>query len=63
MRYPKYNGKQFDELRRKEFDYWREQFADILNIDNKTMKLNLGKEQIETEAWNLAFILVTKEIK
>lgn len=59
MKYPKSDGKPWDAMTRSWFDYWREQFATTLKIDNETLKLNLTTKQIETEAWNMAFQVVT----
>lgn len=66
-KYPRLNGKDFDPIRKKEFDKWRELFRKTL-IDAASRhkpvvqiatergdKLVLNPEWLDVAEWNLAF--------
>jgi hypothetical protein len=56
--YPRVDGKQWDTLRKKEFDKWRAQFE--WTIESSLPKVTvLSKQEIRTIAWNCAFNVVT----
>ncbi len=52
-KYPWYNGKQIDEIRKKEFDFYIQMFIDSITIDNDNVKLGLKEKDIEMLAYNL----------
>ena len=55
MKYPKTNGKEWDLMRKKDFDNWRKQFKWTL----ENSKQNLTQEQNKVISWNCAFEVVT----
>jgi len=61
--YPKCNGERFDKLRRQEFDYWREQMFDMLKMELECNKKGMDEKVVKVIAWNLAFMIVTKNYK
>lgn len=63
MTYPKSNGKQWDSLRKREFDKWRLKFRDSLNTTVDSLGDPLPLKMVDTMAWNCAFEVVTAKTK
>ena len=56
-KYPKSNGKEWDSIRKRKFDALRKEFKNTIQVTKKGY--GLSSKDIETIAWNCAFVVVT----
>jgi hypothetical protein len=52
-KFPRFNGKQIDEIRKKEFTFYEQVFIDSITRDNDTNELGLTEKDIELLAYNI----------
>lgn len=57
MKYPTTNGRPWDSMRKKRFDYYRNIFSETIRMTNDGC--GLTKDQMRIIAWNMAFQVVT----
>jgi hypothetical protein len=59
MKYPRINRKELTPKQKKTFNYWRKVIK--REVDMLNPELGLGREKVETIAWNVAFMFLTDE--
>lgn len=59
MKYPKSGGKEFDSIRKKEFNKWRKLFRWTIGQAANHKGVALDSDVLTTAAWNCAFHVVT----